>query len=102
MARHAYCAAVTYVDEQSGRVLYRLSSLGLEQSTLTLLYSDHGYHLGEYGSCRKGTLFGLAARVPLIIRAPWKPRSVGQRTSTLAELVDLYPTVAALAGAPAP
>ena len=66
------------------------------------LRSSAGYHLGEFGSWRKGTVRELATRVPLIIRAPWKPATLGARSSDLVELIDLYKTVAALAGAPPP
>ena len=48
------------------------------------------------------TNFEIGVRIPLIIRAPWLTSSVGQTTHVMAEAVDLYPTLAALAGLPAP
>ena len=102
LARHAYWAAVTYVDAQVGRVLTHLSQRGLTATTLVVAHSDHGYHLGEYGSWRKGTLYELAARVPLIMRVPWKPNSANTRSSEIIELLDLYQTYAPLPSAPLP
>ena len=63
---------------------------------------DHGYHLGEQATWSKKTNFELGLRIPLIIRAPWRPDVAGQETDVLAEAVDLYPTLAELAGLPPP
>ena len=56
----------------------------------------------EHNQWEKKTNFELSARVPLIIRVPWKSSAVGQKTDALVELVDLYPTIASLAGLPPP
>jgi len=100
--RHGYYAAVTFMDEQVGRVLDHLELLGLTQSTIVIFHGDHGWHLGEQGLWTKKTNFELGTRVPLIIAAPHLTASHGKRTSQMAELVDVYPTVAALAGLPPP
>ena len=101
-ARRAYFASITFVDEQMGKVLRSLDVLSMANQTLTIVSSDHGYSLGEHGMWHKYTNFELSTRTPLLIRAPWKPRSAGKSTEALVELVDLYPTIAALAGAPLP
>lgn len=101
-ARAAYFRALSWVDEQVGRVLHELDALDEAKRTLVVAHSDNGFHLGENGLWTKFTTYELATRVPLIIRAPWKTRSVGRRTPLLVELLDLYPTMAALAGAPQP
>ena len=100
--RHAYYASVSWVDSQIGRVLQALDEMSLTDSTLVVLFGDHGYQLGEHDSWHKQTNWELAARVPLIIRAPWKSGSAGKRSYALVELVDLYRTISELVSAPLP
>lgn len=95
-----YLSAVTQTDAQVGRILDVLDELELTDNTLVVLHADHGWQLGEHGLWDKQTEFELATRVPLIIRAPWKKNSVGQRTDSFTELVDMHPTVASLSGLP--
>ena len=97
--RQAYFACVSYVDAQIGRVLAELDRSGLSDSTIVVLYGDHGYHLGEQGLWGKTTNFELDTRVPLIVRTPGM-NAAGQRSASLVELVDLYPTLSELAGLP--
>lgn len=102
-ARRAYFASVAFVDEQAGRVLSHLEVLNQTEQTLVVVHSDHGFHLGENGLWTKETNYELATRAPLIARAPWLPRGgSGERVTLLVELLDLYPTMATLAGAPQP
>lgn len=91
--RRAYYSAVSWMDEQVGRVMDELEALDLVSSTVVLLHGDHGWQLGEHNSWHKFTNFELGTRVPLIIRAPWKVASVGKRVNMMVELVDVYPTV---------
>ena len=100
--RHAYYASVSWVDSQIGRVLKNLDDIGMADNTLVVLFADHGYQLGEHDSWHKMTNWELAVRVPLIIRAPWKPASKGKHSYALVELVDLYRTISELVGAPSP
>ena len=100
-AIQAYYASITFADAQVGRVLEALEKLELDDNTIVLFTSDHGYHMGEHGYWQKTTLFENAARVPLIIAAPGMKRA-GKNTAAPAEMVDFYPTLAALCGLQAP
>ena len=97
----AYFASITFLDANVGRVLDALDRLGLASNTIVVFVSDHGYHLGEYGQWMKQTLFERSARVPLIVAGPGVP-ATGRASSKVVELLDLYPTLAALAGVTAP
>lgn len=91
----AYYASVAYMDAQVGKVLQTLKEEGLEDNTIIIFTSDHGFHLGEHDFWMKVSLKEESVRVPLIIKVPGKPAAVSH---SLVELVDLYPTVAELAG----
>jgi arylsulfatase A-like enzyme len=98
--RHAYYACVTFVDAQVGRLLAELDRLGLAENTLVVFWSDHGYHLGENGHWGKWSPYEWDSRSPLILRGPGVPS--GSETNALVEFVDIYPTVAELAGLASP
>ena len=100
--RRAYYSAITYTDYNVGVLLSELSVLGLAHNTVVAFIGDHGWQLGEMNLWKKMTNFELGVRVPLIIRAPWLPKSIGIKTTAFAEAVDLYQTLADLAGLPAP
>ena len=93
-----YCASVSFMDQQIGKVLDALDEEGLRDSTVVLFFSDHGFALGERGAWGKRSLFENDARVPLIIADPRFPRGHGAHTPAFAELVDLFPTLTELAG----
>lgn len=98
--RHGYYAATSFSDAQIGRVLAALREAGAERNTLVVLWSDHGFHLGEHGLWAKTTNYEVDTRVPLIIARPVEP-SAGATSAALAELLDLYPTLADLCNLPA-
>lgn len=101
-ATQAYYACVSFIDAQVGRLLRTLDELQLRNNTVVVLWSDHGYHLGEHqGIWQKRTLFEQSARAPLIISAPGG-QPTGVPCQRVVEFVDIYPTVAELAGVPAP
>ena len=94
-----YYASVTFMDQQVGRLLDELDRLGLTESTAIVFTSDHGYHLGDHTFWQKANLHEQVTRVPLIIAAPgMKPG----RSGSIVELVDLFPTLCELTGAPIP
>lgn len=98
---HGYLACTSYIDAQIGRLLDELENNGLTQNTIVVFWGDHGWQLGEHGLWGKASNFELAARVPLIVAAPYQ-KSRGSRCSALVELVDVYPTLCELAGLPLP
>lgn len=95
----AYAACVSYVDAQIGKLLDELQATNRLDKTLIVFCSDHGWHLGEQSAWGKMTNFEIATRVPMIIAGPGiKPG----RTRSIAELVDLYPTICELSGVKTP
>ena len=97
---HGYYAAVSMVDAQIGKLLDALETNDLLDKTIVVLWGDHGWKLGDYGGWCKHTNFELDTRVPLFIMDPGNPK--GQQTNSLAEFVDVYPTICELADMPLP
>lgn len=94
-----YYASVTYVDNMVGQVMSALKKAGLEEKTIVIFTSDHGYHLGEHDFWAKVSLHEESATVPLIIRVPGQKPAV---CHSFVELLDLYPTVSKLCGLEVP
>ncbi len=88
------------MDAQIGLLLDELDRLDLRKNTIVVLWSDHGYKLGDLGMWCKHTNFELDTRVALIVSEPGSP--TGAKSNALVELVDLYPTLSDLAGMPKP
>jgi len=90
--RRAYLACVSYTDAQIGRVLDQLDALGLRDSTIVVLWGDHGWHLGDNQVWGKHTPLDYALNSPLIIRTP-NMSQPGKQSSSLVETIDIYPTL---------
>lgn len=99
--KHGYYASVSFVDAQIGRLTGELERLGLADNTIVVLWSDHGWKLGEHGGWCKQTNYEIDTRTPLIIRAP-KAKDNGKSSDSLVEFVDIYPTLCELAGISTP
>lgn len=95
---HGYYAVTSFVDAQIGRVLDELDRLDLNNNTIVVLWGDHGWHLGDHGMWCKHSNYEQANRIPLLISAP--AFKGNKRTESLAETVDIYPTLVELAGLP--
>jgi arylsulfatase A-like enzyme len=94
----SYLACTSFVDSQVGRVLEALEQNGYGANTIIVLWSDHGWHLGEKLITGKNTLWDRSARVPLIFAGP--DVTPGARCSRPAELLDMYPTLIELCNLP--
>lgn len=96
----SYLACTSFVDSQVGRVLEALERNGLAENTIVVLWSDHGWHLGEKDITGKNTLWDRSTRVPLIFAGP----GIAQNATCdrPAELLDMYPTLLDLCDLPPP
>ncbi len=94
--RHAYAACVSYIDAQVGKLIKQLQESGVSDNTVVMFIGDHGWHLGDQGMWGKTTNFENATLSPLIISVPGLAK--GKRLNQLVEYVDIYPTLADLAG----
>jgi arylsulfatase A-like enzyme len=97
---HGYYACVAFIDAQIGKLLETLEETGLADNTIIVLWGDHGWHLGDHSIWCKHTNFEQATQSPLIIHAP----GVGTKgkTASMAESIDIFPTLCELAGLPVP
>lgn len=99
--RKHYAACVSYADAQVGKLLDRITSLGLRDDTIVVLWGDHGWHLGEHAVWGKHTLFEESLRSPLVIRYPGSRQS-GVQTDSMVETLDVFPTLCELTGLKVP
>ncbi len=98
-AIQGYLASVSFVDHYIGEVLIALENSPYAGNTIVVLWSDHGYHLGEKNRFAKHSLWEETSHVPLIIRSP--DGAEGTVSNAAVSLLDLYPTLIDLAGLPA-
>jgi arylsulfatase A-like enzyme len=94
----SYLASTSFVDAQIGRLLKALEETGHDKDTIVVLWSDHGWHLGEKSITGKHTLWERSTRVPLVFAGPGV--TPGQRVTSPAELLDIFPTLIDLTGIP--
>jgi len=94
-----YLASISFADAQVGRLIDAVDATGLASETVIVLWSDHGWHLGEKGHWHKRTLWEEATRVPMIIVAPGRGKA-GTRCARPVSTIDLFPTLLALCGLP--
>jgi choline-sulfatase len=95
-ARRAYFGAISYVDDNIGRLLSTLRATGLDEDCIIAVVSDHGEMLGERGLWYKMSFLEGAARVPMLFHAP--RRFAPRRIAASVSLVDMLPTLVDLAG----
>jgi arylsulfatase A-like enzyme len=96
-AVQGYLASIAFMDAQVGRLLDALDRSDYAKNTVIVFWGDHGWHLGEKSHWRKFALWERATRAPLIVAGPGIAPGVCGRT---VDFMDLYPTIAALCGAP--
>lgn len=101
----SYLASTAMIDDQIGRLMEALRETGHSKDTIVVLWSDHGYHLGEKGITGKNSLWERSTHVPLIFSGPGVKSDEGKsndiRNSTCdtpVELLDIYPTLIDLCG----
>ncbi len=95
--KRAYYAATSFVDAQFGKVIEALHKNGLDDNTIVVVWSDHGWNLGEHGQWQKQLLFEESSRVVCMVRWPGA-KGNGKDCFRPVELLDLYPTLADLCG----
>ncbi len=95
-AVQSYLASVSFADHCLGKVLDALDASPHADNTIIVLFSDHGFHLGEKQRWAKRTLWEDGTRVPIIISAPGF--AADQQTQRPAELLDIFPTLLELTG----
>jgi len=96
---HAYLACISFVDAQVGKVLDALEASPHADNTIVVLYSDHGYHIGEKNTFQKQSLWERSTKVPMIIAGPGTQANM--RSDRVVSLIDIYPTILEMAGLPA-
>jgi arylsulfatase A-like enzyme len=86
-----YLGKIALVDHCVGQLVAAMQARGTWENTLVLFTSDHGEMMGAHGFLSKGRFYEESARVPLVVR--WPGRVKTGRTSALAQMSDVYPTI---------
>jgi len=94
---HGYYACTSFVDAQIGKLLDELENQGVADNTIVIVIGDHGFHLGDHLKWGKHTLMEEATRIPFILKVPGVGQS-GVTSTTPVNMLDIYPTLCALAG----
>lgn len=98
---HGYFASVSYIDAQVGKLLDAPDNLELTDNTIVILWGDHGFYLGDLGYWGKHTLHEHPLRSAFMMRVPGMT-SPGAATQSITGSIDIFPTLAELAGLPVP
>jgi N-acetylglucosamine-6-sulfatase len=96
-----YCAAITGLDREIGRLLAKLDELGIADDTLVIYAGDNGYFWGEHDLVDKRWAYEESIRIPFIVRYPALVRDAGRRARQMVLNVDLAPSLLDLVGLPA-
>ena len=99
--RHAYAASTSYMDAQVGRVLDQFEKLDLSENSIIVIWSDHGFALGEQGIWGKHSLYETALKAPLIMYYPGMKKP-GIVSNSIVEAIDIFPTLTELTGLETP
>ncbi|CAH8284095.1 arylsulfatase A-like enzyme [Mariniflexile fucanivorans] len=95
---HSYLASITFVDHQIGKVIKALEESEYSKNTIIVLWSDHGYQMGEKNTFQKATLWERSTHVPLLFAGPEVPK--GKSSDRVVSLLDIYPTLLEMSGLP--
>jgi arylsulfatase A-like enzyme len=96
-AVRAYLASISFADALVGYLLDALEKSSYSDNTILMVWSDHGWHLGEKGAWHKRTLWERATHVPFFIAAPGVTKA-GSKCDRAVNLIDIYPTLIELCG----
>jgi iduronate 2-sulfatase len=95
--KHGYAACVSYIDAQIAKLLQTLKEQGLEEKTIIIFWSDHGFHLGDHGMWCKHSNYEQATRIPFFVYDPRQNLKKGRYQQPV-ELIDMFPTLCQLSG----
>lgn len=89
----AYLASIAFADAMVGKLMIALENSNYADNTMVMLFSDHGYSIGEKDYMWKYNLWKQTSRVPLIIKSPKHEAIAGTKISAPVSLIDVYPTI---------